>query len=61
MGTPAGRAEPYRRTRTMALTIASQKPIHETHQLAEDGAVDADGDILEPPMLWEEYIDPAQP
>jgi uncharacterized protein len=42
----------------MALTIASGKPIHETHQLVENGAVDADGHILEPPTLWEEYIDP---
>jgi uncharacterized protein len=42
----------------MALTIAAQKPIHETHALVEDGAVDADGHILEPPTLWEEYIDP---
>ena len=42
----------------MALTIASQKTIHETHRVAEDGAVDADGHILEPPTLWEEYIDP---
>lgn len=42
----------------MALTIAAQKPIHATHALVEDGAVDADGHILEPPTLWEEYIDP---
>jgi len=42
----------------MALTIPSQKTIHETHQVTEDGAVDADGHILEPPTLWEEYIDP---
>jgi predicted TIM-barrel fold metal-dependent hydrolase len=42
----------------MALTIASRKPIHQTHRLVEDGAVDADGHILEPPTLWEEYIDP---
>ena len=42
----------------MALTIPSQKTIHETHRVAEDGAVDADGHILEPPTLWEEYIDP---
>ena len=42
----------------MALTIAAQKPIHETHAVAEAGAVDADGHILEPPTLWEEYIDP---
>lgn len=42
----------------MALTVASRKPIHHTHAVAEDGAVDADGHILEPPTLWEEYIDP---
>lgn len=42
----------------MALTIAAQKPIHETHAVAEPGAVDADGHILEPPTLWEDYIDP---
>ncbi len=42
----------------MALTIASTKPIHDSHAVAEDGAVDADGHILEPPTLWEEYIDP---
>jgi predicted TIM-barrel fold metal-dependent hydrolase len=42
----------------MALTIASQKSIHHTHRLVEDGAVDADGHILEPPTLWEDYIDP---
>ena len=42
----------------MALTIASTKPIHESHSVAEDGAVDVDGHILEPPTLWEEYIDP---
>jgi uncharacterized protein len=43
----------------MALTVTAHKPIHDTHRLAEDGAVDADGHILEPPTLWEEYIDPA--
>lgn len=42
----------------MALTVAAQKPMHPTHAVAEDGAVDADGHILEPPTLWEEYIDP---
>jgi len=47
-----------RGTDDMALTIAAQKPIHQTHALVEDGAVDADGHILEPPTLWEEYIDP---
>ncbi|HEY3485008.1 MAG TPA: amidohydrolase family protein [Ilumatobacteraceae bacterium] len=34
------------------------KPLHQTHQIAYDGAVDADGHVLEPPDLWEEYIDP---
>ncbi|MEZ5250136.1 MAG: hypothetical protein R2713_13275 [Ilumatobacteraceae bacterium] len=43
----------------MALTIAAQQPMHDTHAVVEDGAVDADGHILEPPTLWEEYIDPA--
>ena len=43
----------------MTLTIAAVKPMHEAHRVAEDGAVDADGHILEPPTLWEDYIDPA--
>ena len=30
----------------------------EVHRLSHDGAVDADGHILEPSSLWEEYIDP---
>ena len=30
----------------------------ETHRLSWDGAVDADGHILEPADLWENYIDP---
>ena len=34
------------------------KPMHETRQLGFDGAVDADGHILEPPDLWETYIEP---
>ncbi|HWM18571.1 MAG TPA: amidohydrolase family protein [Ilumatobacteraceae bacterium] len=38
--------------------MASQKPMHGAHRLAYDGAVDADGHILEPPDLWETYIDP---
>ena len=42
----------------MTVAIASRKPIHETHAVAFDGAVDADGHILEPPDLWETYIDP---
>lgn len=32
--------------------------LHETHEIAYDGAVDADGHVLEPPTLWEDYIDP---
>ena len=32
--------------------------IHETVKLGFEGAVDADGHILEPPTMWEDYIDP---
>jgi len=32
--------------------------MHETERLAFDGAVDADGHILEPPDLWETYLEP---
>src|SRR4029077_3126088 len=32
--------------------------MHETARLSFAGAVDADGHILEPPDLWETYIDP---
>jgi uncharacterized protein len=42
----------------MPVAVPAQKPRHETHRVAFDGAVDADGHILEPPTLWEEYIDP---
>ena len=42
----------------MTLTVASSKPMHDAHRIAFDGAVDADGHILEPPTLWEDYIDP---
>ena len=34
------------------------KPMHETKTLSFDGAVDADGHILEPPDLWETYLEP---
>jgi len=34
------------------------KPIHQTGRITHEGAVDADGHILEPPTLWEDYIDP---
>src|SRR5687768_1381260 len=43
----------------VALTMTSQKPMHTTGRVDIDGAVDADGHILEPPTLWEDYIDPA--
>ncbi|HKY16784.1 MAG TPA: amidohydrolase family protein [Microthrixaceae bacterium] len=34
------------------------KELHATHTLGVDGAVDADGHILEPPDLWERYLEP---
>ena len=34
------------------------RPLHATGRLPFAGAVDADGHILEPPDLWESYIDP---
>lgn len=34
------------------------KPMHATERLSFDGAVDADGHILEPPDLWETYLEP---
>jgi predicted TIM-barrel fold metal-dependent hydrolase len=34
------------------------KPMHETRRLEWTGAVDADGHILEPPDLWETYLEP---
>jgi predicted TIM-barrel fold metal-dependent hydrolase len=34
------------------------KDLHETQRLSFDGAVDADGHILEPPDLWETYLEP---
>ena len=42
----------------MTVAIAAQKPLHQTHRVNIDHAVDADGHILEPPDLWESYIDP---
>lgn len=42
----------------MTVMIPAGKPMHETHRLKVSGAVDADGHILEPPDLWETYIDP---
>ena len=34
------------------------KQMHETGRIEHAGAVDADGHILEPPTIWEDYIDP---
>jgi predicted TIM-barrel fold metal-dependent hydrolase len=34
------------------------KTMHVTHRLGVSGAVDADGHILEPPDLWERYLEP---
>ncbi len=42
----------------MTAMIPASRHRHETHRLATDGAVDADGHILEPPDLWVDYIDP---
>ena len=42
----------------MALTVASQNELHVAGRIEAAGAVDADGHILEPPDLWETYIDP---
>ena len=36
----------------------SDAPAYETHRLSHDGAVDADGHILEPSDLWERYLEP---
>jgi hypothetical protein len=33
------------------------KPMHATKRLSFDGAVDADGHILEPPDLWETHLE----
>jgi predicted TIM-barrel fold metal-dependent hydrolase len=35
------------------------KDLHTTHRLTLTGAVDADGHVLEPPDLWETYLEPA--
>lgn len=41
----------------MVLTVPSRKPMHDAHRIAWCGAIDADGHILEPPTLWEEYLE----
>jgi uncharacterized protein len=39
-------------------TAANGKTMHETGRIEHPGAIDADGHILEPPTIWEDYIDP---
>jgi uncharacterized protein len=34
------------------------KQMHQTGRIEHAGAIDADGHILEPPTIWEDYIDP---
>ena len=33
------------------------QPMHDVYRIENSGAVDADGHILEPPDLWEEYLE----
>ena len=33
------------------------KQMHEVHRITAEGAIDADGHILEPPDLWEEHLE----
>ena len=42
----------------MSVFVDAQKTMHETHRIEASGAVDADAHILEPPDLWENYIEP---
>src|SRR5713101_10040371 len=37
---------------------AMECPEPMVHRLSHDGGVDADGHILEPPDLWERYLEP---
>ena len=45
----------------MATTIQREglphREMHEVHRSEHEGAVDADGHILEPPDLWDEYLE----
>ena len=45
----------------MATTIQREglpdQQMHEVHRIECDGAIDADGHILEPPDLWDEYLE----
>ena len=40
-----------------AAAEGGQRHMHEVHKIAHVGGVDADGHILEPPDLWEEYLE----
>ena len=42
---------------TMQLNELPDQPMHDVHRIEHAGAVDADGHILEPPDLWEEYLE----
>src|SRR5277367_4554383 len=44
--------------RTQRTFVSMPKPMHVTKRLSYPGAVDADGHILEPPDLWETYLEP---
>jgi predicted TIM-barrel fold metal-dependent hydrolase len=38
--------------------MSASRDLSDVHRLAYDGAIDADGHILEPPDLWEQYLEP---
>ena len=46
---------------SMATTIQREglptQEMHEVHRIDHEGAIDADGHILEPPDLWDEYLE----
>ncbi len=50
-------AQPIHPTPQQSAGAANGKPLHTVHKIAHAGAVDADGHILEPPDLWEEYLE----
>src|ERR1700712_5098025 len=53
VGEPVWPGEPTQRT-----FVGMPKLMHATGRLSFGGAVDADGHILEPPDLWERYLEP---
>ena len=38
--------------------MSKMRELPTVHRLAYDGAIDADGHILEPPDMWERYLEP---